>query len=94
MFNKKKPEKSQCYANGIIYHGDCSYIMSIKWDDFVADPQKYIEKAYELLNKDYLPRNGYYAFVCEKCAPIFGYYGRFFYNKELSDRAREIYERN
>lgn len=55
---------------------------------------KYIEKAYELLNKDYLPRNGYYAFVCEKCAPIFGYYGRFFYNKELSDRAREIYERN
>ena len=55
---------------------------------------KYIEKAYELLNKDYLPRNGYYAFVCEKCAPIFGYYGRFLYNKELSDRAREIYERN
>ena len=22
--NKKKPEKSQCYANDIIYHGDCS----------------------------------------------------------------------
>lgn len=55
---------------------------------------EYIEKAYELLNKDYLPRNGYYAFVCEKCAPIFGYYGRFLYNKELSDRAREIYEGN
>ena len=50
MFNKKKPEKSQCNANDIIYHGDCSYIMSIKWDDFVADPQKYIEKAYLLQN--------------------------------------------
>lgn len=54
----------------------------------------YIEKAYELLNRDYLPRNGYYAFVCEKCAPTFGYFGRFLYQKELGDRAREIYERN
>lgn len=54
----------------------------------------YIEKAYELLNKDYLPRNGYYAFVCEKCAPTFGYFGRFLYQKELSNGAREIYERN
>ena len=50
MFNKKKPEKSQCNANDIIYHGDCSYIMSVKWDGFVADPQKYIEKAYLLQN--------------------------------------------
>lgn len=54
----------------------------------------YIEKAYDLLNRDYLPRNGYYAFVCEKCAPTFGYYGRFLYEKEFSDRARNIYERN
>lgn len=54
----------------------------------------YIEKAYDLLNRDHLPRNGYYAFVCEKCAPTFGYYGRFLYEKELSDRARKIYERN
>ena len=50
MFNKKKPEKSQCYANDIIYHGDCSYIMSIKWDDFIENPQTYIEKAYLLQN--------------------------------------------
>lgn len=55
---------------------------------------EYIEKAYELLNRDYLPRNGYYAFVCEKCAPTFGYFGCFLYQKELSDRARDIYERN
>lgn len=55
---------------------------------------EYIEIAYELLNREYLPRNGYYAFVCEKCAPTFGYFGRFIYEKELSDRAREIYERN
>lgn len=53
-----------------------------------------IEKAYDLLNKDYLPRNGYYAFVCEKCAPTFGYYGRFVYETILKKRAEEIYERN
>ena len=55
---------------------------------------EYIEKAYELLNKEYLPRNGYYTFVCDKCAPTFGYYGRFLYEKELRYRARDIYERN
>ena len=38
-------------------------------------------------------RDGYYAFVCEKCASVFGYYGRFFYEKELTERARRIYER-
>ena len=37
-------------------------------------------------------RDGYYAFVCEKCAPVFGYYGRFRYEKELKERARKIYE--
>ncbi len=38
-------------------------------------------------------RDGYYAFVCEKCASVFGYYGRFFYERDLRERARRIYER-
>ena len=37
-------------------------------------------------------RDGNYAFVCEKCATVFGYYGHFAYAKELSERARDIYE--
>ena len=37
-------------------------------------------------------RDGYYAFVCEKCAPVFGYYGRFRYEKDLKERAKSIYE--
>lgn len=37
-------------------------------------------------------RNGYYAFVCEKCAGVFGYYGFFAYENELKERARKIYE--
>jgi len=52
-----------------------------------------LQKAEQLLNTDSLPRNGYYAFVCEKCAPAFGYYGFCFTEQELMTRAREIYER-
>ena len=53
----------------------------------------YVLKAEELLNTESLPRDGYYAFVCEKCAPVFGYYGYFLTEKELNRRAKEIYER-
>jgi tetratricopeptide (TPR) repeat protein len=35
---------------------------------------------------------GYYAFVCESCAPTFDYYGYFLAAKKLSDRAQEITE--
>lgn len=52
-----------------------------------------IEKAMELLNTPSLPRSGYYAFVCEKCAPTFGYYGYFLYENDLKKRAESIYER-
>ena len=50
-------------------------------------------KAMKILD-DYENRDGYYAFVCEKCASVFGYYGHFFYEKELKERAKAIYERN
>ena len=35
---------------------------------------------------------GYYAFVCESCAPTFSFYGYFFAAQELERRAREIYD--
>ena len=50
-------------------------------------------EAERLLNTQGLPRDGYYAFVCEKCAPVFGYYGYFLTEWELNRRAGEIYER-
>ena len=53
-----------------------------------------LEKAQCLLETPSLPRNGYYAFVCEKCAPTFLYYGRFYFAAELEKAAKEIYERN
>lgn len=55
---------------------------------------EYIEKAEQLLDTDSLPRSGYYAFVCEKCAPTFGYYGYFLTQQKFAQRAREIYERS
>ena len=52
-----------------------------------------LDKAEALLNDPALPREGYYAFVCEKCAPTFGYYGYFAFSRELERRAKEIYAR-
>ena len=51
-----------------------------------------LDRARALLDRPELPRNGYYAFVCEKCAPTFGYYGRFADAQELNDAARNARE--
>ena len=50
-----------------------------------------LDTAYELLQTPSVPRNGYYAFVCEKCAPAFSYYGYFLAAEELRKQAEEIY---
>lgn len=50
-----------------------------------------IDRARELLDTPDIPRNGYYAFVCEKCAPTFGYYGYFLDEIEYKTRAQNIY---
>ena len=53
-----------------------------------------VDKAYDCLNDKDIKRDGYYAFVCEKCAPSFSYYGYFLAAKELTERAESIYERD
>ena len=62
-------------------------------EDGTEKIEKLLMKAEKLLNTESLPRDGYYAFVCEKCAPVFGYYGYFFTERELERRAREIHDR-
>lgn len=54
----------------------------------------YLNRAEALLQTPEVPHNGYYAFVCEKCAPTFRYFGRFAYADELKQRSDEIYERS
>ncbi|MGX8692280.1 MAG: tetratricopeptide repeat protein [Clostridia bacterium] len=51
-----------------------------------------LDRAWELLQDEAAPRNGYYAFVCEKCAPSFSYYGYFLAAEELQKEAARIYE--
>ena len=51
----------------------------------------HLEQAQTLL-EGYEKRDGNYAFVCEKCASVFTYYGHFAYGNELAERARRIYE--
>ncbi len=48
--------------------------------------------AYALLQSDTLPHNGYYAFVLEKCAPSFGYFGDVAAYEQLKQEAERIYE--
>ena len=61
-----------------------------------GDPEQYeqtidglLTKAWECLEDKTLPRNGYYAFVAEKCAPSFGYYGWFMAQRKLEQIAAE-----
>ena len=51
---------------------------------------EYLNMAQTIL-ESHKVKDGYYAFVCEKCASVFEYYGYFIYAKELKERARRIY---
>lgn len=65
--------------------------------EIAAEPRirEYLDKAEKLIDSvEEDKRGGYYAFVCEKCAPTFEYYGYFLTAKELEKRSREIYERS
>ncbi len=55
---------------------------------------KYLQTAEDLLADPEIPRNGYYAFVCEKCAPTFKYYGWFITAADLQSEADRIYSGN
>ena len=51
-----------------------------------------LDQAADLLDTPSLPRDGYYAFVCEKCAPTFSYYGYFLEAEKLQKAVKEIHE--
>jgi len=48
MFNVIDQDKKDCSSGKTIYYGDSSYILSVEWDEFVKDMDKYINKAYEI----------------------------------------------
>ena len=56
-----------------------------------AKTEELLDRAYALFDTTSAPRDGYYAFVCEKCAPVFSYYGYFLAAEDLSTRAERLY---
>lgn len=52
-----------------------------------------LDQAEALLARPEVPRDGYYAYVCEACAPTFAYYGYFAAAETLKKTAETIYER-
>jgi len=50
-----------------------------------------LDQALALLFSPEVPQNGYCAFVYEKCAPTFSYYGYFADAEKLKKRAEELY---
>ena len=69
----------------------------IKAEKGIEDGEKEIfsalDQAAALLEEPDAPKDGYYAFVCEKCAPVFSYYGYFRVAGKLEQAAEEIYRR-
>ncbi len=60
-------------------------------DGGAEEIEAHLEKAEKLLKKEGLAKNGNYAFVCEKCATVFDYYGWFMTASELKAEAEKIY---
>ena len=52
-----------------------------------------LDRAEELLAGNDGADDGYYAFVLEKCAPTFSYYGYFLTAETMKKKAEELYAR-
>lgn len=48
MFNVKSADKKYCDDGSTVYYGDSSYMITVKWEDFIKDPESYINKSYDL----------------------------------------------
>ena len=50
MFNQKTPSTTVCTNGSIVYHGDSSYVQSVKWEDFKSSHNIYLNKAVGILD--------------------------------------------
>lgn len=71
-----------------------SYEMEFGMPEATDRVDFYLDKAKEILEEYKSSTDGYYAFVCDKCASTFGYYGYFLYENQLKERANKIYAGN
>ncbi len=75
-------EQAITYVNLAHMYDDCGREEQIK---------ECMEKAYCLLMSENLTHDGYYAFVLDKCAPSFSYFGRDDIYKEMQKEIDRIY---
>lgn len=47
MFNQKEPDYDIMQGQKV-YHGECSYIIAVSWEDFIKDTDTYINRATDL----------------------------------------------
>lgn len=47
MFNRKSADKRVCDSGSTIWHGESSYIHSVKWSDFINNTELYIDASYK-----------------------------------------------
>ena len=50
-FNQIASDSRSCAASETIWYGEASYIEAVKWADFVASPESYIDAAYDRRNR-------------------------------------------
>ena len=48
LFNRKKQDSYKCNDGRKIYRGESSYMLCVKWDDFINDMDSYINRAYQI----------------------------------------------
>ena len=80
-----KPDFAITYVN-LAHLYDCT-----KKADKITDC---LFKAYGLLNDEENVKNGYYAYVLDKCAPSFKYFGYDKIADDMKKESKEIYERS
>ena len=76
----REPEQAITYCNL------ADLVYSESGDAADARIAAYLQKAEEMLNCCKL-KDGNYAYVCEKCAPVFDFYGYTALGEELRNRA-------
>ncbi len=83
---EKEPEQAITYLNMATAKETEFGLIEAK-----AEIDELIKKAINCMNAGKDRTDGNYAFVCEKCASVFGYYGYEDYATELNERSRRIY---
>ncbi len=87
IMSDKAPEQAITYLN----MASCAEAEE-GLEDGAEKIAQYAEKAMQLLEECKERNDGNYAFVLEKCAGVFSYYGYFYYANQITERYRRIYE--